>query len=79
MQKKLYSGFMKYISTYILSTLTIFSIIALSYFFIEALKIGLIIFAVSFLFIILPEIIKTNKELNEQAKARKFYDDENNQ
>lgn len=68
---------MKYLSTYILLTLTICSIIALSYFFIEALKIGLIIFAASFLFTILPKIIKANKELNEQANARKFYDEDN--
>ena len=70
---------MKYFSTYILSVLLIIIIIALSYFLIEALKIGLIIFATLFVLIILPEIIKTNKELNEQANARKLYDDEDNQ
>lgn len=68
---------MKYFSTYILSFLLIVMINVLGYFFIEALRIGLIIFAFLFVFIILPEIIQTNKELNEQANARKFYDEDN--
>jgi ABC-type multidrug transport system fused ATPase/permease subunit len=61
---------MRYITSYIVTVVLLICITAICYFFTDAIKIGLIIFVVLFLFIVFPEIKLTYKEYKKQ-KAQK--------
>lgn len=64
---------MGYITSYILTVVLLIGITAMCYFFTDAIKIGLIVFAVLFLFIVFPEIKWTYKQYRKQEaeKAKK--------
>lgn len=61
---------MGYITSYILTVVLLIGITAICYFFTDAIKIGLIVFTVLFLFIVLPEIKWTYKQYRKQEAEK---------